>query len=88
MNGAFNRIDKNIRFIMENSIVEFQENLEYSIDTLVKYNGGIWKCIKTTTENLPIEDSEYWIEYISGDIAGDIKSSKVMLKQMLMELLN
>lgn len=80
LNGAFNRVDKNIHFIMENSIVEFQADTDYSIDNLVKYNGKIWRCVKSTIKNLPVEGSEYWVEYITGSeyiktIKSDVKTN-------------
>lgn len=76
LNGAFNWVDKNIHFIIENSIVEFQADLTYYVGNLVKYKGSIWRCIKETIIDSPHDNSEFWVQYMSGDYSGDILALK------------
>lgn len=54
MNGAFNRIDKNMLYLLQQGVPEWSELVRYPVNAIIKYNGVLYIAL---TENDNIKPS-------------------------------
>lgn len=60
MNGAFNRVDNNFYYLLQNGIAEWDESLDYSKGALSQFNSVIYVSIKETKGEQPDKSQASW----------------------------
>ncbi|WP_255562835.1 tail fiber protein [Frischella sp. Ac48] len=64
MNGAFNRIDKNMLYLLQQGVPEWSEQVFYPVNAIIKYNGIIY-IAKVENESVnPISNVNKWTKLI------------------------
>lgn len=63
MNGAFNRVDKNILYLLQQGVPEWSTNVIYPTNAIIKYNGILYTAT-TENENSNPKTSSKWRETI------------------------
>lgn len=61
MNGAFNRVDKNILYLLQQGVPEWSTNVIYPASAIIKYNGILYTAT-TENENSNPQSSSKWRE--------------------------
>lgn len=59
MNGAFQRIDQNILYLLQQGIPEWRENVTYPANAIIKYRGILYTAT-SENENANPESSSKW----------------------------
>ena len=60
MNGAFNRIDKNMLYLLQQGIPEWSEKVIYPANAIIKYNGVLYIAIVENDEAKPSTNTTKW----------------------------
>ena len=60
MNGAFNRIDKNMLYLLQQGIPEWSELVKYPANAIIKYNGVLYTAIAENDNAKPSTNTTKW----------------------------
>lgn len=60
MNGAFNRIDKNMLYLLQQGVPEWSEQVTYSANAIIKYNGILYTAIVENDNARPSTNTTKW----------------------------
>ena len=60
MNGAFNRIDKNILYLLQQGVPEWSELVTYPENAIIKYNGVLYIAIVENDNAKPSTNTTKW----------------------------
>lgn len=60
MNGAFNRIDKNMLYLLQQGVPEWSKNVKYPVNAIIKYNGVLYTAIVENDNALPTTSTTKW----------------------------
>lgn len=60
MNGAFNRIDKNMLYLLQQGVPEWSEEVIYPINAIIKYNGVLYTAIVENDNAKPSTNTTKW----------------------------
>uniref|UniRef100_UPI001B8B1382 hypothetical protein n=1 Tax=Campylobacter mucosalis TaxID=202 RepID=UPI001B8B1382 len=75
-NGAFNRLDKNILYLLQNGIIAWDSSLEYPTGALTQIEGVIYCCVEPNTNQSPANgDERYWKQILAtrSHVADELK---------------
>ena len=64
MNGAFNRIDKNMLYLLQQGVPEWCEYVKYPVNAIIKYNGVLYTAIVENDNAIPTTSNK-WKKTIS-----------------------
>ena len=64
MNGAFNRIDKNMLYILQQGVPEWSEQVFYPVNAIIKYNGIIYIAKVENESANPVNNVNKWNKLI------------------------
>lgn len=59
-NGAFNRVDNALMYLLQNGASSWDKDLEYPIGALVQLEGKIYLCKQQHTNQNPQQHADYW----------------------------
>lgn len=59
-NGAFNRVDNALMYLLQNGVSSWDKDLEYPIGALVQLEGEIYLCKQQHTNQNPQQHADYW----------------------------
>lgn len=59
-NGAFNRVDNALMYLLQNGVSSWDKDLEYPIGALVQLEGKIYLCKQQHTNQNPQQHADYW----------------------------
>ena len=60
MNGAFNRIDKNVLYLLQQGVPEWNEKVTYPVNAIIKYNGVLYTAIVKNENSIPTSSATKW----------------------------
>lgn len=60
MNGAFNRIDKNMLYLLQQGVPEWSEKVTYPVNAIIKYNGVLYTAIAENDNARPSTNTTKW----------------------------
>ncbi|OCG02277.1 phage tail protein [Gilliamella apicola] len=60
MNGAFNRIDKNMLYLLQQGVPEWSELVTYPVNAIIKYNGVLYTAIAENDNAKPSTNTTTW----------------------------
>lgn len=60
MNGAFNRIDKNMLYLLQQGVPEWSESVTYPANAIIKYNGILYTAIVSNDNARPSTNTTKW----------------------------
>ena len=60
MNGAFNRVDKNMLYLLQQGVPEWCESVKYPVNAIIKYNGVLYTAIAENDNSNPATSSTKW----------------------------
>lgn len=60
MNGAFNRIDKNMLYLLQQGVPEWSEQVTYPANAIIKYNGVLYTAIVENDNAMPTTSTTKW----------------------------
>ena len=60
MNGAFNRVDKNMMYLLQQGVPEWCESVKYPANAIIKYNGVLYTAIVENDNSNPATDTTKW----------------------------
>ena len=60
MNGAFNRVDKNMLYLLQQGVPEWSENVKYPVNAIIKYNGVLYTAISENDNSNPATSTTKW----------------------------
>lgn len=60
MNGAFNRIDKNMIYLLQQGVPEWSELVTYPVNAIIKYNGVLYTAIVENDNVKPSTNTTKW----------------------------
>lgn len=60
MNGAFNRVDKNMLYLLQQGVPEWNESVKYPVNAIIKYNGVLYTAIAENDNVNPATDATKW----------------------------
>ena len=60
MNGAFNRIDKNMLYLLQQGVPEWSESVTYPANAIIKYNGILYTAIVSNENARPSTNTTKW----------------------------
>ena len=60
MNGAFNRIDKNMLYLLQQGVPEWSEQVTYPANAIIKYNGVLYTAIVENDNAIPTTSTTKW----------------------------
>lgn len=60
MNGAFNRVDKNILYLLQQGVPEWNDKVTYPINAIIKYNGVLYTAIVENDNAVPSTSTTKW----------------------------
>lgn len=60
MNGAFNRIDKNMLYLLQQGVPEWSEKVTYPVNAIIKYNGVLYTAIVENENSIPTTSTTKW----------------------------
>ncbi|OCG45725.1 hypothetical protein A9G34_01085 [Gilliamella sp. Choc4-2] len=66
MNGAFNRIDKNMLYLLQQGVPEWSETVKYPVNAMIKYNGILYTAIAENDNAKPSTSATKWTTLING----------------------
>lgn len=64
MNDAFNRIDLNNLYLLQQGIPEWDKAVRYPINSIIKHAGKIYSCVAENENNEPSNNSDKWVSYV------------------------
>ena len=59
MNGAFNRIDKNMIYLLQQGVPEWSEKVIYPVNAIIKYNGVLYTAIVENDNAIPTTSNKW-----------------------------
>ena len=65
MNGAFNRVDKNMLYLLQQGVPEWCEYVKYPVDAIIKYNGVLYTAIVENDNAQPSTNTTKWKKTIA-----------------------
>lgn len=65
MNGAFNRVDKNMLYLLQQGVPEWNESVKYPVSAIVKYNGVLYTAIAENDNAKPSTNTTEWKKTIA-----------------------
>ena len=91
MNGAFNRVDKNMMYLLQQGVPEWSETVIYPVNAIIKYNGVLYIAIAENDDAKPSTETGKWATIIDGKYLPAIKissncycvNSHVVIKDMV-----
>ncbi|WP_085248064.1 phage tail protein [Gilliamella mensalis] len=60
MNGAFNRVDKNMLYLLQQGVPEWSDKVLYPVNAIVKYNGILYTAIAENENVAPSKRTTKW----------------------------
>ena len=78
MNGAFNRVDKNMMYLLQQGVPEWCENVTYPANAIIKYNGVLYTATVKNDNAIPTT-SDKW-KKTNSEIADASKTNKGIVK--------
>ena len=60
MNGAFNRVDKNMLYLLQQGVPEWNESVKYPANAIIKYNGVLYTAIVENDNANPATSTTKW----------------------------
>lgn len=60
MNGAFNRVDKNMLYLLQQGVPEWSESVKYPANAIIKYNGVLYTAIVENDNSNPATSTTKW----------------------------
>ncbi|WP_160412749.1 tail fiber protein [Gilliamella sp. Pra-s65] len=60
MNGAFNRVDKNMLYLLQQGVPEWCETVKYPANAIIKYNGVLYTAIAENDNSNPATSTTKW----------------------------
>ena len=60
MNGAFNRVDKNMLYLLQQGVPEWSESVKYPTNAIIKYNGVLYTAIIENDNAKPSTNTTKW----------------------------
>lgn len=60
MNGAFNRIDKNMLYLLQQGVPEWSEKVTYPVNAIIKYSGVLYTAIAENENSIPTTSTTKW----------------------------
>jgi hypothetical protein len=60
MNGAFNRVDKNMLYLLQQGVPEWNENVKYPANAIIKHNGVLYTAIVENDNSNPAANTTKW----------------------------
>lgn len=60
MNGAFNRVDKNMLYLLQQGVPEWSESVKYPANAIIKYNGVLYTAIAENDNSNPATSTTKW----------------------------
>lgn len=60
MNGAFNRVDKNILYLLQQGVPEWCKSVKYPANAIIKYNGVLYTAIAENDNSNPATNTTKW----------------------------
>lgn len=64
MNGAFNRVDKNTLYLLQQGVPEWCESVKYPVNAIIKYNGVLYIAIAENDNAKPSTNTTKWTTVI------------------------
>ncbi|MWN31026.1 MULTISPECIES: gp53-like domain-containing protein [unclassified Gilliamella] len=64
MNGAFNRVDKNMLYLLQQGVPEWNESVKYPANAIIKYNGVLYTAIVENDNAKPSTNTTKWTTVI------------------------
>ncbi|MCX8606191.1 hypothetical protein J3U29_06590, partial [Gilliamella sp. B3825] len=77
MNGAFNRIDKNMLYLLQQGVPEWSELVTYPENAIIKYNGALYIAIVKNDNAQPSSDTSKW-QRLQADYFNALPAQKIM----------
>lgn len=65
MNGAFNRIDKNALYLLQQGVPEWSEKVIYPANAIIKYNGVLYTAVVENDNTKPSTNTTKWKKTIA-----------------------
>ena len=59
MNGAFNRIDKNMLYLLQQGVPEWSETVIYPVNAIIKYKGVLYTAIVENDNAIPTTSNKW-----------------------------
>ena len=78
MNGAFNRIDKNMLYLLQQGVPEWSEHVTYPANAIIKYNGVLYTA--TVKNDNAIPTNSYKWKKTNSEIAEATTAQKGLVK--------
>lgn len=60
MNGTFNRVDKNMLYLLQQGVPEWSEKVIYPVNAIIKYNGVLYTAIVENDNAQPSTNTTKW----------------------------
>jgi len=60
MNGAFNRVDKNMLYLLQQGVPEWNKSVKYPANAIIKYNGVLYTAIVENDNSNPAANTTKW----------------------------
>lgn len=79
MNGAFNRIDRNMLYLLQQGVPEWSELVKYPANAIIKYNGVLYTAIAENDNAKPSTDTTKW-KKTQAEITGASTTQKGVVK--------
>lgn len=76
MNGAFNRIDKNILYLLQQGVPEWSELVTYPENAIIKYNGVLYIAIVENDNAKPASNTSKW-QRLQADYFNALPAQKI-----------
>lgn len=64
MNGAFNRVDKNMLYLLQQGVPEWNESVKYPANAIIKHNGVLYTAIVENDNAKPSAETGKWVTII------------------------
>ncbi|MCX8592641.1 hypothetical protein J3U30_08175, partial [Gilliamella sp. B3804] len=77
MNGAFNRIDKNMLYLLQQGVPEWSESVTYPANAIIKYNGFLYTALVDNDNANPSKNTSKWRK-IQADDFNALPAQKTM----------
>ena len=78
MNGAFNRVDKNMMYLLQQGVPEWSEHVTYPSNAIIKYNGVLYTATVKNDNAIPT-NSDKW-KKTNSEIAEATTAQKGLVK--------
>ncbi|WP_392561546.1 phage tail protein [Orbus sturtevantii] len=64
MNGAFNRLDENMLYLLQQGVPEWDSSVLYPVDAVIKYKSQLYIALVENDNSIPASNTEKWQKLI------------------------